>query len=234
MEATETLLPQSKPSFFKSGPFIITVTVIAVVVFITMVALFSSSSPNHLDTNPPGVSYVLDTNAVSNISSTKAYTIPCLSDGTGPSGCSTSRVRTVTCNVANPNGYPTVLLDEEFNCESYKLKLREYYNVQFFKATSGQCLEITVQVGECWGRNPKNGGSYDCQGECGASCVNGCGLLRLGGGWSRNCLRHDICSWYFAAAGGGSDPNCGKSYYQADHDIFNCNCEIAETHSCNF
>jgi len=163
----------------------------------------------------------------------RAYSIPCLPDGR-PTGCLNTRVHEATCNVANSNGYPTVTLDEEFSCEDYKIGLYQWINVQFFKQTNGNCLEITMQVGECWGSNPKNGGSYNCQGECGSSCIEGCGLLRLGGGWSRNCLRHDVCSWYHGASGGGSDPNCGKSYNQADHDIFNCDCDIKDAHTCNF
>jgi len=171
--------------------------------------------------------------ASSAINTSATYSIPCTTKGT-PAGCDNSRVRTVVCNSVNTNGYPTVTLDNKVSCESAKVSLQQYLNVQFFQtAGTTNCLEITIRVGECWGKNPINNGVYDCQGECGAGCVNGCGIFSGGGGWSRNCLRHDICSWHFGASGGGSDANCGKSYNQASGDIFNCNCEVP-THTCNF
>jgi len=172
---------------------------------------------------------------VSSFVSSATYKIPCVEGSATPSGCDPNRVRTVTCNVKNSNGFDTVLLDEKLSCESAKLSAQQTLNVQFYQITgTNNCLEITMKVGECWGKHPKTGSTYDCQGECGASCINGCGIFSLGGGWSRNCLRHDICSWHFGASGGGSDPHCGKSYNQASGDIFNCNCEIPGTHTCNF
>jgi len=163
------------------------------------------------------------------------YSIPCVNGG-GPPSCNVSRVVAVKCNAINPNGIPTVTVDEVLNCASNKVTLQLWLNVQFWRdpTDSTRCLEITMRVGECWGKNPINGGTYSCQGECGAGCINGCGIFSLGGGWSRNCLRHDVCSWYFGAGGGGSDKNCGKAYDQASGDIFNCDCDIKQTHTCDF
>jgi len=179
------------------------------------------------------VAAAVEVAAYQNVTSTATYKIPCTKEGL-PANCE-QRVRNVVCNSVNPNGYPTVTIDEEFNCESYKLNHRQWINVQFYQITgTTTCQEVTMQVGECWGKQPKTGSGYDCQGECGAGCINGCGIFSLGGGWSRNCLRHDVCSWYYGASGGGNDAYCGKSYKQADHDIFNCNCEIKDAHTCNF
>jgi len=169
-----------------------------------------------------------------NFSTAATYKIPCVYNAQTPSGCA-DRVRTVPCGSINPNGHPTLTINDKPACESAPVKLQQILNVQFYQnPNTNDCLEITAQIGECWGKNPINSGVYECQGECGAGCIKGCGLFNLGGGWSRNCFRHDICSWYFGASGGGSDKHCGKSYDQASGDTFNCKCDIKDPDNCNF
>jgi len=162
------------------------------------------------------------------------YKIPCVYNAAKPAGCATDRVRTVTCGAINTNGFPTLTISDETACGNNIPKLQQTINVQFYQNPgTSNCLEITAQFGECWGVNPINGGDYGCQGQCGAGCINGCGLFSLGGAWARNCLRHDICSWYFGASGGGSSPQCGKSYDQAAKDLLSCECKLSG-HTCNF
>jgi len=158
--------------------------------------------------------------------SAASYPIPCTEKGT-PTGCDPSLVKQVKCNTGNPNGNSTVTVDEKVSCADFLVYFKQILNVQFYQIpNTDQCLEITMKVGECWGKNPINGGDYGCQGQCGAGCINGCGLFKLGGAWSRNCLRHDVCSWYFGAEGGASHTQCGKSYNQASGDLINCKCEL--------
>jgi len=166
---------------------------------------------------------------------TASYAIPCTSKGANsPAGCVTSRVRTVKCDSKNTNGYPTVGYNNATVCDKDSaISFKQWFNIQFGDAGGGNCLEITAQMGECWGVNPINGGRYDCQGQCGAGCISGCGLFNGGGSWSKNCFKHDICSWYYGASGGGSDANCGKSYNQASSDLLKCSCTISSP-TCNF
>ena len=80
----------------------------------------------------------------------------------------------------------------------------------------GECLEIHVEVGECWGMDSDRD-SYDCIGRCGIGCQEeGPGLCS---NWSRNCLKHDICSYYFNSRGGVVDPNCGWAFQKAEPDF---------------
>ena len=69
--------------------------------------------------------------------------------------------------------------------------------MQFTQGAPGQggkCLEIFVAVGECWGKDSDNDG-YDCMGLCGPGCQ--AQLPGMCSNWSRNCLRHDVCSYYY-------------------------------------
>lgn len=65
-------------------------------------------------------------------------------------------------------------------------------------------------VGSNWGRSNYNGGDYDCMGLCGGGCQK---FFR--GGWTLDCLEHDVCSHNLGASGGGSDKNCGDEYKDA-------------------
>jgi len=173
------------------------------------------------------------------VNSTFAYTVPCSDPtacGSGPSGCASNRVVKVKCNSINSNGYPTIRLDDSTACGAAPVVLQQRVNVQFYQLPGTEdCYEITMQVGECWGTLPKTGGVYNCQGQCGPSCISGCNILTVGS-WSRNCLRHDVCSWYFCSTNGGSNTYCGKSFKQASGDYSQCGapCRITQTHTCNF
>jgi len=203
---------------------------VVLVIFVGVVVI------SDVTVKPTGKSMTLESVPYANNSiAPLAYTIPCVYNQAKPTGCDNSRVRTVKCNVANTNGYQTVLLDTNTACDAANQAIthKQNLNVQFFKNPDGTCLEITTQVGECWGVNPINNGNYGCQGQCGAGCISGCGIFSLGGSWSRNCLKHDICSWYFGAGGGGSDKNCGTSYNQASGDLLKCACMVSGV-TCTF
>jgi len=207
---------------------VVLVIFVGVVVISDATVKKPATSADHttLEHVPESFSYI-------NATAPLAYTIPCIDKGT-PAGCDKTRVRTVTCNAVNTNGYQTITYDTAPACDSANQAIThaQTINVQFGKNADGTCLEITMKVGECWGVNPTNKANYECQGQCGAGCIKGCGLFSLGGSWSRNCLRHDVCSWYYGASGGGSDANCGKPYNQASGDLLKCSCMVSNP-TCN-
>jgi len=82
-----------------------------------------------------------------------------------------------------------------------------------FDGADGECLAIRMEGGECWGQHPVNGGSYDCMGRCGA----GCGSWPCSN-WGPDCLKHDVCSWYFTAWGLFLDQRCGDEAWDAKDD----------------
>jgi len=77
----------------------------------------------------------------------------------------------------------------------------------------GQYSESVV-VGANWLKSDYNAGDYSCMGRCGGGCGG------FGGGWTLDCLEHDVCSHNLGASGGGSDKNCGDEYNHAQSDIF--------------
>lgn len=77
-----------------------------------------------------------------------------------------------------------------------------------FNDSKGVCREILMRPGECWGTD------YNCMGRCGA----GCGTWSCSN-WAADCLRHDVCSYYFTASGGSNDPNCGFDFDLAIDDF---------------
>lgn len=91
--------------------------------------------------------------------------------------------------------------------------------VQFFSGAPGgfrgACMEIVVQVGECWGHD-SDGDSYDCLGLCGVGCQPT--HANLCSNWARNCLKHDVCSYYYNSKGGAADPHCGWAFNIAAAD----------------
>lgn len=97
--------------------------------------------------------------------------------------------------------------------------------VQFFSGPPGplrglksdRCLEIALQVGECWGID-SDGDSYDCLGLCGVGCQVASDAVTTCSNWSRNCLKHDVCSYYYNSKGGAADPHCGWAFNLAAAD----------------
>eukprot|EP00455_Lapot_gusevi_P026694 TRINITY_DN2815_c0_g1_i1.p2 TRINITY_DN2815_c0_g1~~TRINITY_DN2815_c0_g1_i1.p2 ORF type:complete len:184 (-),score=43.36 TRINITY_DN2815_c0_g1_i1:91-642(-) len=164
------------------------------------------------------------------LSSISAYTIPCTKDGL-PAGCDNTRFK--PCGTYT--GYPVILDFINYNCKNENptnsastspFQLGNRYIVQF-KAPTDQCKEILMQVGECWGAHPTNGGTYNCQGRCGPSC----GSKTTCSNWAKDCLKHDVCSWYYGSSGGASDPACGGAFNQAQNDwitdcLFGNSCKI--------
>ena len=165
-----------------------------------------------------------------------SYDIPCTSSGYPISICNNDRIQSVTCgdsSTYNPptgydlNGAIEILKDSNTVCMNNSPKLRDTiddgssnlnkYYVEF-DDSAGNCYGIIMHGGECWGDNP-NGGNYDCQGRCGRGCGS---LFTLCSNWGRDCLRHDVCSWYFEASGGRNDINCGDEYNMAFNDWYQC------------
>ncbi|KAJ3268186.1 hypothetical protein HDV01_003350 [Terramyces sp. JEL0728] len=150
--------------------------------------------------------------------------IPCTIAGT-PSGCDNTRI--VSCGTLS--GYPVIPSGSNTLCSDTPNSFHrgDKYIVQFNQGKGGTCFEILMENGECWGTNPINNGEYNCQGRCGASCGG-----TLCSNWAHDCLKHDVCSWYFGASGGSGDANCGDEYAQATNDflsncLFNGKCTLA-------
>lgn len=100
-----------------------------------------------------------------------------------------------------------------------KVQLGEEVLVQFTKgrpARGGQCLEILMRVGECWGPGILRRADYDCMGRCGGGCQKR--ERGVCSNWSLNCLKHDVCSYYYQSRGGNRDPSCGYLFFQAEKD----------------
>ena len=82
------------------------------------------------------------------------------------------------------------------------------------KSSTGATLYSSenVVVGSNWGYLAANRGDYNCMGRCGAGCS--------GGGYTKDCLDHDTCSYRKQATGGGSNIHCGDEYKAASDDYF--------------
>merc|ERR1712083_250393 len=112
----------------------------------------------------------------------------------------------------------------DYDCSAESPKLRDTiegdgentYVVKFYDADS-TCYAIRMEAGECWGDHPTNGGKYNCMGQCGGGCEED-DWWRVCSNWARDCLKHDVCSWYFSSSGQDADPNCGSDYDHAYWD----------------
>mmetsp|Transcript_29307 Transcript_29307/g.62298 ORF Transcript_29307/g.62298 Transcript_29307/m.62298 type:complete len:272 (-) Transcript_29307:61-876(-) len=101
-------------------------------------------------------------------------------------------------------------------------------------ATSVSCLtvgeKITVEWSDSKGRHSKDvvvGSELTYEGQVGDySCMGMCGPGCNGKRYTRDCLLHDTCSFYRHSdqtALGGTDPNCGKFWWNAADDyVFGC------------
>ncbi|CAJ1416634.1 unnamed protein product [Effrenium voratum] len=103
--------------------------------------------------------------------------------------------------------------------ERGRLQRDEQVLVQFTDGSpelGGNCTEILLWVGECWGLDP-DGDSYDCLGRCGVGCQEeGPGLCS---NWAKSCLKHDVCSYFYNAKGGAADVHCGWAFNLAAPDF---------------
>jgi hypothetical protein len=94
------------------------------------------------------------------------------------------------------------------------------------KGGTQNCISEPVVVGSNWGKiHPRKTATtwdttkwsdYSCMGKCGAGC-NG-----IGGGWTKDCLDHDTCSYRYSSYGGSADTYCGDEFTAASDDIFTC------------
>jgi hypothetical protein len=82
------------------------------------------------------------------------------------------------------------------------------------KSSSGSTLYASenVVVGSNWGYLAANRGDYNCMGRCGAGCS--------GGGYTKDCLDHDTCSFRKQATGGRDNVHCGDEFSAASDDYF--------------
>jgi len=138
--------------------------------------------------------------------------LPCIS-GRNFAGCA-NRIYEIACT--DTSDAPNIGHSASARCASIASGSVRKVRFQIGKdeGSKTKCYQVTAAVGECWGTHPGNGGSYDCMGRCGASCGG------LPGGWSENCFKHDICSWFFSASGGTNDNNCGLTFKHASNDLF--------------
>jgi len=140
-----------------------------------------------------------------------ANPIPCIFGSTSPSGCQ-NRISEISCT--DSGAHDITIADTRCQNIPQGTNYRLRWQVGKDDASKGKCYAITVISGECWGNHPTTGSNYECQGRCGAGCSG------LPGGWAADCLKHDICSWYFGATGGTNDNYCGLTYKHASNDLF--------------
>ena len=169
-----------------------------------------------------------------------SYRRPCVYGTTNtPSGCDPNRVKPCS-ELSASNGEILIGQNGNSDCLDNAPHLSDTVNgngantyVVQFDGADGQCLAIRMEGGECWGAHPTNGGDYDCQGLCGPGCE---GAAAVCSNWGRDCLKHDVCSWYFSSSGGALDSNCGDEFGQAANDYSTCCTEyvslitFSETH----
>jgi hypothetical protein len=163
---------------------------------------------------------------ITSIANVQAHSPPCLAGTTNlPEGCDPNRIKPCAAFGHSPAAI-TIGQHDNSDCSDNSPRLRdtiedpsspenEYY-VQF-SDKDGNCMGIIMHGGECWGTQPQNSGNYDCMGRCGP----GCGTWACSN-WGRDCLKHDVCSFYYSASGGAGDDHCGDEYQQALNDWGHC------------
>jgi len=148
--------------------------------------------------------------------------IPCIYGENKPEGCDPTRIKPCSeFSESEIDGLNIVENNINYNCASAAPRLKDTifegsstntYFVKFDKNRRGECYGIIMQGGESWGKQPNTNSDYDCLGKCGPGCTNG------KANWARDCLKHDVCSWYFGASGAFFDGDCGDSWIQASND----------------
>mmetsp|Transcript_13107 Transcript_13107/g.19849 ORF Transcript_13107/g.19849 Transcript_13107/m.19849 type:complete len:202 (-) Transcript_13107:130-735(-) len=170
---------------------------------------------------------------------TNAYNIPCVysSDNDtdpSPAGC---EQRILPCDQVSDEGVAVkVSAEEDTWCYNNELRVSHtvksganaanLYYVEF-DDQDGDCYAIRMYAGENWGSHPSTGSQYGCQGRCGSNC----GRWWTCSNWGRDCLKHDVCSYFFGASDGASDANCGNEFVQAGNDFATC-CLMQCTRPC--
>eukprot|EP00026_Physarum_polycephalum_P014773 Phypoly_transcript_15326.p1 GENE.Phypoly_transcript_15326~~Phypoly_transcript_15326.p1 ORF type:complete len:235 (+),score=20.97 Phypoly_transcript_15326:112-816(+) len=190
----------------------------AIILGCVVVVVLAVTVPSSKANGPSDVPYL----AYSNTTEARAGPkdgIPCIEGSTNrPANCVQRFVPCGTSDLSDAKALIGPATDHA--CKQTRVYVGEIYVVQFYN-NKRECIEIKMEMGECWGPQPNNPGSiYSCQGKCGA----GCGNINCGA-WARDCLRHDVCSWYYTATGGSKDAHCGESYDLASDDFWgNCDC----------
>jgi len=209
------------------GSFVLVGCIVAIVLAVTLPSATSGakeqpvlwSAPEEVEDDGP---------SYDNLNNTLiAPAIPCVFNGAS-AGDVTCHSRVVPCGTI-PKEPPIVDIippDQNTFCRNgHRIYFGQVYIVQFYNgANRDECWEVAMQVGECWATNPVNGNDYTCQGKCGP----GCGNINCGS-WARDCLRHDVCSWYYGSSGGAKDEQCGYAYdLAADDFLANCLCTATD------
>lgn len=172
---------------------------------------------------------VWSTNTVSNGNGDCPAKIPCTTANL-PAGCTNDRWK--TCGTYTPSPSQQLIKNGgNSHCEYETKGIGQTFIVQF-NGQDNICTEILMRQGECWGPHPSNPeNSYDCQGRCGG----GCGKSWAVSNWARDCLKHDVCSWYYGADGLFADVNCGDEAWKAVDDTISgfVKCTLGVKDSCS-
>ena len=156
------------------------------------------------------------------------YGTPCIyGENNSPSGC---QQRIKECHEIDKSGIPVshqLFHGVNYECQHQSPKLGDTINNMYgnnnvyyveFDDVNNNCYGIVMRGGECWGDSP-NGGDYNCMGRCGGGCGGGWGQCS---NWARDCLKHDVCSWFFGSSGALFDENCGDEWQQGTWDYTSC------------
>ena len=92
--------------------------------------------------------------------------------------------------------------DEGITC----IRKNQVVTAEYDDSRGSQAVSVTT------GANYPQG--YGCMGRCGADCGN----VFIPSAWTKDCMDHDVCSYYNNSSGGSSDVNCGDEYDEAIDD----------------
>eukprot|EP00484_Ammonia_sp_Unknown_P019086 CAMPEP_0197033018 /NCGR_PEP_ID=MMETSP1384-20130603/11540_1 /TAXON_ID=29189 /ORGANISM="Ammonia sp." /LENGTH=175 /DNA_ID=CAMNT_0042462759 /DNA_START=21 /DNA_END=545 /DNA_ORIENTATION=+ len=153
-----------------------------------------------------------------------SYKVPCLYGETNyPVGC---EQRILPCDQVSSSGATVVSAESNSACYDNSPRLRD--TVAYGESSSnlyyveiddkdGNCYAVRMYGGEDWGSNARNNGGYNCMGRCGPNCGSwACS------NWGRDCMKHDVCSYFFSATGNTNDDNCGDEWDDAQNDWGTC------------
>ena len=144
---------------------------------------------------------------------------PCKYGETAADGCEERFKRCSEFTSSQTRDYTLIAEDSGTDCMYNSPKLKDtikrggkanQYYVQF-DSKDNECWGILMEGGECWG------GDWNCLGRCGPNCGSwACS------NWGRDCLKHDVCSYFFSASGMIFDDHCGDEWAEAQNDWSHC------------
>jgi len=186
--------------------------VVMVLIVVPTVVVLTRSKPDsasNFESQPRSFAVA---EATMGFNSSMAVAKPCIFGSNTPAGC-TNRIYEVPCQ--DTADAPDIhILDTRCSNIVWGQQKKVRFQVGKDEASKAKCYQVSAWVSECWGNHPRTGSNYECQGRCGAGCTG------LPGGWAADCWKHDICSWFFGAADGTNDANCGLTYKHCTNDLF--------------